>query len=304
MGKTVQKSLLELALIIDATTKLGQRVQGSANSVTITGATNATPIVITAPNHGLVTGQQVFISGITGNTAANNTSSAPSWYANVLTSSTFSIYSDSGLTTGVAGNGTFGGTTPIMIGALVGTVDGDKFKRQRLMDIYNKARMTLVNAVLTVMPANERSKAIAGTVLRPITIQFTSGVASLPAGFIRAMYLKKISSGLEVPIISEEEGIRCFNDESSTNPFCMQIGSSLKAPYASTNIPDGSDYLLSYYGIADFTIFTDVTGGTVEETINENYIPLLHELGQAIANEQGSQEINALAEALIRRKAA
>ena len=42
-------------------------------SGTITGATNATPIVITSNGHGLVTGDGVVISGVLGNTAANGT---------------------------------------------------------------------------------------------------------------------------------------------------------------------------------------------------------------------------------------
>ena len=39
----------------------------------VTGATNASNIVITSNNHGLVTGQRVFITGVNGNTAANGT---------------------------------------------------------------------------------------------------------------------------------------------------------------------------------------------------------------------------------------
>lgn len=40
-------------------------------SLDVTGATNATPIVITTATHGLSTGDYVFIEGVTGNTAAN-----------------------------------------------------------------------------------------------------------------------------------------------------------------------------------------------------------------------------------------
>lgn len=40
-------------------------------SVAITGATNATPIVVTAPGHNYVNGKNVVISGVAGNTAAN-----------------------------------------------------------------------------------------------------------------------------------------------------------------------------------------------------------------------------------------
>ncbi len=40
---------------------------------TITGATNASPIVITSTAHGLTTGSRVTITGVAGNTAANGT---------------------------------------------------------------------------------------------------------------------------------------------------------------------------------------------------------------------------------------
>jgi hypothetical protein len=39
----------------------------------ITGATNATPIVVTSNGHGLTNGQRVTISGVVGNTGANGT---------------------------------------------------------------------------------------------------------------------------------------------------------------------------------------------------------------------------------------
>ena len=51
-------------------------VQGTSSffeSGSVTGATNAAPIVITSTAHGLTTGQRVTISGVLGNTAANGT---------------------------------------------------------------------------------------------------------------------------------------------------------------------------------------------------------------------------------------
>lgn len=67
---------------------------------TITGATNASPIVVTSVGHGLTTGARVTITGVGGNTAANTTA-----VVTVLSSSTFSL-------DGVAGNGAYtsGGT--------------------------------------------------------------------------------------------------------------------------------------------------------------------------------------------------
>src|SRR5574344_1455463 len=43
----------------------------SYKTYTVSNATNATPIVITAVGHGFLTGDKVFISGVGGNTAAN-----------------------------------------------------------------------------------------------------------------------------------------------------------------------------------------------------------------------------------------
>lgn len=44
-----------------------------AHTGTITGATNATPVVVTSVAHGLRTGQRVKVSGVVGNTGANGT---------------------------------------------------------------------------------------------------------------------------------------------------------------------------------------------------------------------------------------
>lgn len=68
---------------------------------TVSGATNASPIVITATGHGRATGDKVTISGVLGNTAANVTLAV----IVVINANSFSL-------TGVAGNGAYtsGGT--------------------------------------------------------------------------------------------------------------------------------------------------------------------------------------------------
>lgn len=76
---------------------------GSAGSAVglhlITGATNATPIVITvAANSGLKTGDRIAISGITGNTGANG-----HWTIEYASATTFKLL-------GSVGNGSYGGT--------------------------------------------------------------------------------------------------------------------------------------------------------------------------------------------------
>lgn len=72
--------------------------------VTITGATAANPVVITAPGHGLTTGDQVDISGIgwVANVSADDTETQPDqlngrrYTVTVLTSSTFSLNGEDG----------------------------------------------------------------------------------------------------------------------------------------------------------------------------------------------------------------
>lgn len=65
---------------------------------TITGATNAAPIVCTFTNHGYSTGDVVQITGAAGNTATNGV-----WKITVLTSSTFSLDDSSGNGTWTSG---------------------------------------------------------------------------------------------------------------------------------------------------------------------------------------------------------
>jgi hypothetical protein len=82
---------------------LRARSLGSAGSAVdlllITGATNATPIVVTfAANSGLKDGDRVAIAGITGNTAANG-----EWTLKFVTATTYQLL-------GSVGNGAYGGT--------------------------------------------------------------------------------------------------------------------------------------------------------------------------------------------------
>ncbi len=70
---------------------------GQEGQATITGATNTSPIVITAEKHGYETGDSINVFGVTGNAASNG-----AWAIVVLTPDTFSLH-------GSAGNGTYAG---------------------------------------------------------------------------------------------------------------------------------------------------------------------------------------------------
>ena len=79
-------------------------VAAAAAGITISAATNATPIVITlGAGHGLYNGQRIAVAGITGNTAANG-----EWTLASVTATTAVLL-------GSAGNGTFGGTARVAV---------------------------------------------------------------------------------------------------------------------------------------------------------------------------------------------
>lgn len=140
----------------------------AADMLTITGSTNATPIVITlGANHGKKDGDRIAIAGITGNTAANG-----EWTLRFTGTNTAALL-------GSVGNGAHGGTprvatildaTPLMndhsallqfFGNLVGTVTLTAFES------YDE------------FSANDNSKV--GTVIAPIVSGGDQGVTNTNA---------------------------------------------------------------------------------------------------------------------------
>ena len=97
-------SPLPVELVRPANTTAYTAGDGIGVSLTVSGATNAAPIVITCANHGLSDGDPVTISSVGGNTNANG-----NYYAKETGYSitTFALYSDFALTVPVAGNGNF-----------------------------------------------------------------------------------------------------------------------------------------------------------------------------------------------------
>lgn len=67
----------------------------------ISGATQADPVVITCVAHGLTSGDMVYIEGVAGMTELNGNA----YYIDKLTDDTFALYSDAALSTSVDGSG-------------------------------------------------------------------------------------------------------------------------------------------------------------------------------------------------------
>lgn len=90
---------------------------------TVSGATVATPSVITcSAAHGLIDGDQVQVTGIGGTTTDNTTA-----YVKVTgySTTTFALYQDAGLTTGVTGTGSYTSGGKVSIAKDVSGLTGD-----------------------------------------------------------------------------------------------------------------------------------------------------------------------------------
>ena len=186
--------------------------------------------------------------------------------------------------------------------ATIGTVDGDRFTKQRLLDIYNESRLSLFQAMRSVMPDDELSKNISGMFISA-AIVFTAASpntnAPKPSGYLK---LKSLAATGGAPVIVLRNDllnvVRGGRDPyytiSASNLIAFEIGTNFVIPAlfgAGTGIID-------YYGITDWTL-SDVTTGTAVEVFSSEYEPLLFELAGAIASEQGTDQVNALAEKLI-----
>jgi len=303
---TVQSNILKLQLVIDPSTKNGQKFQGSSSAVTITNATNngSGLIRITSANHGFQTGNQIYITGIVGTTEANNTAGNPNWTVTRISSSTFDLIGST-----FSNAYTSGGTAT---GALVGSVDGANFTRQRILDIYNRSRYTLFEAMRIKYGDGERLSGEVGEQLVSTTITFSSAsaktTASKPTGYLRFVGL---SSSSDVPYImlpmtmlnEVRLGSNVNYSQSATNAFIFDEGSTI-ASYGTVGVNSGNAYVagsgnkIIYYGITDFTL-SDVLGNSTTETFNDKNVWQLLEIALAIATEASQQEINTLALKLI-----
>jgi hypothetical protein len=161
-------------------------------NLTVSGATNATPIVVTTGTHGLADGDNVTIASVGGNTAANG-----SFYVKVTgyLTTTFALYSDQALTTPVAGNGAYtsGGTVAaILTFANIARIAGgsgyivraavlesptavtDSFK----LHLYNSPPAAILDNVACTSPLYADAANYVGTITIPALAAEGSGGAS------------------------------------------------------------------------------------------------------------------------------
>jgi len=182
------------------------------------------------------------------------------------------------------------------------TDGGEKLTAQRVVDIYNEARIVLFKGLKEQSKDTaELTKKAANLISYVSNLQFTAAIANKPAGYLGFISL---TDNAGVPIILLDStfypivasSLDPAYTQTATNRFIFDIGTQFVG--YSTWIPDASNYKLLYFGITDFTLAQAVDGSTVE-TFNDRYLGILLELAVAIANEQGNMDILALSQKLI-----
>jgi hypothetical protein len=170
----------------------------------------------------------------------------------------------------------------------IGTTAGNRFTAQRLLDIYNEARMAMASAIRISMPPEKRAAVVPGNIVRITNLTFASGVAAVPAGCIDPIAMQD-STGSDISIVGANLIPLLSRNESATVRFVAWEGTNFKAPPGSAFIPDAATYRLWYYGVSNFTL-ANVTGGVVTETYNDDLLPRLLNIAARIANVQGNYD--------------
>jgi hypothetical protein len=173
------------------------------------------------------------------------------------------------------------------------TVGGDKFTSQKIVDCYNQARMQLANAIDKTFPEDKKAIAVSGNIVVNTTATFASGVLAKPTGYIMYEYLTDVN-GDQITILPVSQIQQAKDLESATNRMVFDYGSNFTALTGLTNIPNASTYIFRYYGVTQYTTVT-ATDGTTVESFNDLLHPALIELAVAIANDQGTADINMMA---------
>ena len=261
----------------------------------------------------------------------------------------------------------------------VGTVDGDRFTKQRQLDLWNQSRFALFGAMRETMPLPKLAEAISGNVVET-QIEFTAASNryeyTLPTGYLKFIslngfsgtskkmepiillpttyvdlvqlgqmpsyvqsnniryvfeigtklihfgsftggqtitgtgeveagdlstivgtttaFLTEISPGAKITIFNTERVVGVINNNTNATVTVVFPGA-----IAAGQVMTTENYHLKYFGITTYAL-ADVTGGTTVESFNASYHNILIQLAEAIANEQGMDEVNSLAKNLLK----
>ena len=294
---TVDQVVRRLAVRIDPRTKAGQvpfNDKTAAIAVTATANSGGNVKLTTASAHGMISGNECYISDIVGTTEANNTLANPAWTATVVDPTNFTIpvtYANAWVSGGTV--------TPAMVCSSRGALEPAE-----LLDIYNRARFAAF-AALRAKYGDDRKTFLreVGALLLTTTVNF-SGTgptsADIPTGYIdwQFMYDANGTITLYGPIEAQAAlDNRPNYTDSAVYRHVYETNDKFVHP---KNFVNGST-TLQYFGVSAWTL-AQVLAGTTIETYGQVHIDNILELGSAIAQSMGGIELNALSARLFGAK--
>jgi hypothetical protein len=153
----------------------------AADGISITGATTASPVVVTSATHGLSVGDWVFIDGATGTTEINGVRQINT----VPSGTTFTLKDEAGDVVNSAG--TFGGTVDMNIALVVKPAATERFQLSRLngwgaddaaIDIDGFLGITALTNGINVKVYDGATGTLQSLLPKPITSWFDWGLAT------------------------------------------------------------------------------------------------------------------------------
>ncbi len=182
----------------------------------------------------------------------------------------------------------------------VGVYDGERFLKQRQLDIYNQARIELMRALQFKMP-KEKAAIYGKGVIKEDSASPSGGVYNLPSDYFYIIGLDA-GSGKEIYLVPSQyaaavrRGGNPYKTESANVFFVYPEGATLRSPNGATYFANTLTVTVWYYGLTQYTL-TDVTGGTTMEAFDDIFINALLEIAEAISLELGRQELLKVVEA-------
>jgi len=189
------------------------------------------------------------------------------------------------------------------------SADGEKFPIQRMIDIYNQARMAFIQNMVALNRLDGThfnggtNKVATGTISysAPTTTitkpqDFVALIALVNTNITRFCQIVVLPTALYGDVIGARNS-HLVQSVAAKNVFLFNIGQTFTAADTALSSMSGDAYTLYYVG-ATLWATGDIAAGV--ETIEDTYWPLVKEIAVRIANNAGNAEIDALALSLIR----
>jgi hypothetical protein len=144
---------------------------------------------------------------------------------------------------------------------------------------------------------------VLGTIVANTTVTFTTGAAPLPAGHLASISLIRSETGGIIKIIPTGVIDYISHLDSAANPIVFEIAGTLYTPNGVTYIPDtatGVSYKLRHFSCVDWTLALacDVSSASTE-TFPDRFLPLIIDIAELMANEQGGLDPGAVLKKVI-----